>query len=267
MQRVIGEIAGKYEFLDLPDPEAIVLDGVKWGAFEQPLTPAFWVSQAWMDSVNRADDFRLGKSLLEEVIICLLGGHGMPAEVGLAASRRLLERLQSEAGAVLSERQIEELLREPLAVNGRRVRYRFAMQRSKYLSASMRKLPSINEHELSDIEFRDALRQLPGIGPKTASWIVRNRRGSDDVAILDVHIVRACQIMSVFEDNANPARKYTELERRFLEFCSALGVRASVLDAVMWATMRKISKPLLRMLDGSLSHGESTLPLFQERIA
>ncbi|WP_157235026.1 8-oxoguanine DNA glycosylase [Methylosinus sp. LW4] len=266
MQRVIGEFSGKYEFLDLPDPDVVLLDGVRWGAFEHPLTPAFWVSQAWLSCNDDARNFRLGSSLVEEVTICLLGGYGIPAEVGLAAAARVLKEIDSAREIPLTRSGLEDLLREPLEVNGRSVRYRFARQRAAYVAAALEDLSAINETALSDVELREALRRLPGIGPKTASWIVRNRRASDEVAILDVHIVRACVMMNVFGRNSDPSRNYFVLERKFLDFCMAACVRASVMDAIMWATMRKISKPLLRHLDYSLPSKQLDLPLFGEAL-
>lgn len=263
MQRVIGEFSGKYEFLDLPDPNVALIEGVRWGAFEHPLTPAFWVSQAWLSCDPEERDFRLGYSLVEEVTICLLGGYGIPAEIGLAAAARVLEGMAS-FGYPLSQSVLEGLLREPLTINGRPVRYRFAKQRAAYLARALIELSMIDETALSDVELREALRRLPGIGPKTASWIVRNRRGSDEVAILDVHIVRACVMMNVFERNSEPSGNYFVLERKFLDFCTAARVRASVMDAIMWTTMRKISKRLLHQLDYSLLSRELDPPLFQE---
>ena len=41
------------------------------------------------------------------------------------------------------------------------------------------------------LSLREFLLQLHGIGYKTASWIVRNFTGSDDVAIVDIHLRRA----------------------------------------------------------------------------
>src|SRR3546814_6148465 len=99
-----------------------------------------------------------------------------------------------------------------------------------------------------------ALPILPGIGPKTASWIVRNRRASDHVAILDVHIVRACSAIGVFPEGAQPARRYADLEQRFLAFCEATQSRASAMDAVMWSTMRSLSRGLLQQLEIGRAH-------------
>jgi thermostable 8-oxoguanine DNA glycosylase len=248
VQQVIADISGSFEYLELPEAEVEVWPGLKWGRFDQPLTPAFWASQAWAYQPERAEDYRLGKSLTEEVIFCILGGHGAPAEVGLAASHRVCAALPKVEAPTISVSELDHLLRTPLLVNGKTIRYRFAAQRARYLAGTLQLLSEIIEDELQDENLREALCRLPGVGPKTASWIVRNRRGSDCVAILDVHIVRACCAMGVFPDNANPTRAYSKLEKLFLSFCQATNSRASAMDAVMWATMRNISHALLRKL-------------------
>ncbi len=260
MQRVIGGSEGIYRFLELPDPDAWLMPGVRWGSFEHALTPAFWVTQAWQEG-EPANGFALCANLVEEVVTCLLNGHGAPAEVGLAASARVIQAMRESGQARMSLERAEALLTEPLSVNGRRVRYRFANQRAKYLVGCLDGLTQLSEADLADLELRNALCALPGIGPKTASWIVRNRRGSDEVAILDLHIVRACIHMKVFPEDADPARRYFDLEARFLQFCERAQARASVVDAVMWATMRKMSRSMLKLLvDPPAALGEP-LPL------
>jgi thermostable 8-oxoguanine DNA glycosylase len=82
--------------------------------------------------------------------------------------------------------------------------------------------------------------QLPGVGPKTASWIVRNYRGSDEIAIVDIHIARACRAAGLTSARLTPSTDYFAIEDRFLQFASALGVPASYLDHLMWNVMRKI---------------------------
>jgi thermostable 8-oxoguanine DNA glycosylase len=248
LQRVIGEFDGKHQVLDLPDPWQLLMDGLRWGAFDHPLTPAFWVSQAWMAGQPEAGQFRLGKSLIEEVVYCLLGGYGIPAEVGVAAAERICGALAEAPDFSLGQNLLEQMLSRPLTLRGRAVRYRFAAQRAKYLSGALEMLADIDEATLGDVELRNTLLHLPGVGPKTASWIVRNRRGSDEVAILDVHIVRACRIMDIFPPTAEPPRHYCQLERRFLSFCAATGSLASNMDAVMWRTMRAISPKLMQQL-------------------
>jgi thermostable 8-oxoguanine DNA glycosylase len=248
MQRVIGAFEGHFDFLDLPDQETPLLGELRWGAFDHPLTPAFWVAQAWLTGKPIEGQFQLGRSLEEEVIYCILGGYGIPAEVGLAAAERVCKALPELSDALCRGSLLHGLLNRPLEIAGRPVKYRFAAQRSGYLERALSMLSNIEESALSDLALRNQLLKLPGVGPKTASWIVRNRRSSNEVAILDVHIVRACRAMGIFPDVLDPARHYLELEQRFLEFCRVTGSAASSMDAVMWSTMRALSQRFMQQL-------------------
>src|SRR3954463_6907536 len=90
MQVMHAIISGAPRQRLLPEATDQVLPGVVWGAFDELLTPAFWLGQAWQhEALGTFSDLRLGRSLVEELAACLLGGFGMPAELGLAAYRRL----------------------------------------------------------------------------------------------------------------------------------------------------------------------------------
>lgn len=224
--------------LELPEPEIEVLPGIAWGCASEWFTPAFWKFQSRATRIKyTSNTFRLGRTFKEEVAVCLLGGHGLPAELGLAAFNRLRNRklLHSE----VEQSQLEEALSEPLDVGGRPRRYRFPRQKAKYLWHALQAVEAIPD-TLSPKPLRDHLTLIPGIGPKTASWVVRNHFGSNDVAILDVHILRAGATMGLFSSKADPSKRYFELEDRFLEFCDAIEEPASQLDALMWDFMRKI---------------------------
>jgi thermostable 8-oxoguanine DNA glycosylase len=224
--------------LELPLPTAEVMPGVLWGCASELFTPAFWKYQVRASRVGtRSGSFRLGRSLREEIAVCLLGGHGLPAELGLAAFYRLRDRqlLRPE----VEQQELESALSEPLSYEGRARRYRFPRQKAKFLWHAMQ-LASDASETMAPRQLRDYLTTVPGIGPKTASWIVRNHLGSDDVAILDVHILRAGMMMGIFSEVAEPTRHYATLEERFLEFCQAIDEPASLVDAMMWDHMRRI---------------------------
>ena len=252
MQRVAALTGAGLVERKFPSPDSPVGDThLLWGAAEEICSPAYWAAQAWMWEIDDPHHYRLGETFEEEVLACLLGGYGIPAEVGLAAYERLRTELQRCPLALTDSDHVYQLLREPLNVRGRLVRYRFARQKATYLAGTMSALSYVDT-QADDRRLRDQLTELPGIGPKTASWIVRNLRGSDDVSILDVHVLRAGRILGIFPGRWTVHRHYRPLEDAYLTFARAIGVRASILDSVMWMTMRRLPAGLRGELIGGL---------------
>jgi hypothetical protein len=242
MQRVSAHSQGILAELALPAPSCRVPGhDLHWGGAEEIGSPAYWAAQTWMWEIDEPEHFKLGRSLREETLACLLGGYGIPAEIGLAAYARLRAAAPDE---LLNETTVCTLLSAPLNIGGRSVRYRFARQKSRYVAQAMRSLGGIDV-DAPDLDLRSALMALPGIGPKTASWIVRNWRGSDDVSILDIHIIRAGRTLGIFAPRWRVERHYEIMERAYLKFAKAIGARPSILDSVIWMTMRRLPESIV----------------------
>jgi len=191
--------------------------------------------------VTPAYSHALGDTLAEEIAACVLGGYGIPSEVGMAAFRTVRDHGMLDTRRVargITGAELEKLLLEPLDVNGRAVRYRFALQRSHRLADALAGLRQPGR-PTTPRELRAWLLDLPGIGPKTASWIVRNHLGSDEVAIIDVHLLRAGVIAGIFDPAWTPTRHYIQLEEMFLAWARHGGVSAANLDAVIWSEMSR----------------------------
>ncbi|WP_215169200.1 hypothetical protein, partial [Microbacterium sp. ISL-103] len=71
----------------------------------------------------------------------MLGGFGMPYELGLAAFEALRDNLLQD-NPTPSASAIEEILIRPLTVGQSKRRYRFPYQRAQRLSAALRHLHS-----------------------------------------------------------------------------------------------------------------------------
>jgi thermostable 8-oxoguanine DNA glycosylase len=238
MQKMYAEIGSYLKSIDFPDPDEFILPNVKWGRFDNLLTPAFWYGQAWQhQQIGTYDNGRFGRNLIEEAAACLLGGFGMKAELGLAAFARLRDLGLLERPTRAS--RLEKELRHPFRLENGQCHYRFPRQKAQHLAGCLRAITKFEEPNC-DLELRRKLLEFPGIGPKTASWIVRNYRGSNDVAIIDVHIHRACQFFGLFKATENPSRHYDSLENRFLQLANAMNTPASILDNLMWDYMRRI---------------------------
>ncbi|MDH1902102.1 hypothetical protein N5D67_07280 [Comamonas aquatica] len=237
--------------LELPAASEMLLPGVPWGRVEGFPTPAYWAYQVMSKRIlGGPPEYKLGHTLAEEVAACLLGGHGIPAAVGLVAFERLRER--GVLAGTPSEEELLTLLEEPLTVHGRAVRYRFAKQKARYVSEALKRVATGDAPLNTGRALRDWLLQLNGVGPKTASWIARNWLRADDVAILDVHILRVGVAIGLFPKNLTVERHYFALEELFLTFSRSMGVRASELDAVIWFEMARSPLSIQVMLGNKL---------------
>jgi len=212
---------------------------IGWGCSNIAFTPAFWADQVRIQFPNQNDevDLRLGESFREECVACLLGGFGIPAEVGLLAFKKL-KRSNMLKSQKVSFEDVFAVLSCPLTFeNGRQVRYRFAKQKSQFIANFLTTFCRLPRSK-TPRETRDWLTKFDGFGLKTASWVVRNWFGADDVAILDIHIHRAGLLAGFLSPSHKLPRDYLVMEERFLKFSDKLGVRPAFLDATIWLQMR-----------------------------
>ncbi|MBN9139251.1 MAG: hypothetical protein J0H23_00330 [Micrococcales bacterium] len=207
---------------------------VSWGESWEHGTAAYWL-EATRRAARVADPnrHRLTDSLHDEVALCMLGGFGMPYELALAAYTAVHQQVLL-GDPTPAESAIEAVLLEPVRVGNATRRYRFPHQRARRLAGALRHLHA-SPAPTDPLEAREWLTSAPGIGPKTASWIVRNRWPDAPVAILDVHVLRAGARATVFPEDARISTAYRQLEALFVAWAAVEEVRPADLDATIWA--------------------------------
>jgi len=227
------------EIFEMPPHDSNIIPGVLWGRGDGLFSPAYWALQ--LEQLQ--DDFTehcflTGKTLFEETVFCLLGGHGISYELNVVIFKHLIDRGFS-LDVVKSEEELGGYLREPVKLGDRFVKYRFPRRRASFI-ARTQQIFLTHEPPEDDLELRDWLVELPGIGPKTASWIVRNWLDSDAVAIIDIHLYRAGILAGLFTEKDRIERDYYSMEKRFINFANAMKVKPSRLDGLIWEQMRSI---------------------------
>ena len=244
-QKIEREIPNRYEE---------VIPGVEWGEPGSLFTPAYWLSQLWMCGLEHKprSPFKSSGSLPEELVFCILGGYGITAEIATAAfnackESKLIEQLNPSIDLWLDQ------LQRPLTIGDREVRYRFPNSKAKYVAGAMSYLRQNSLKYNSGKELRNNLMKIDGIGFKTAGWIARNFLDTDEVAILDIHIIRAGQLCDLFKENQRVERDYVEMEDIFIQFCNALNARPAVLDCLIWEQMRTFGITALNALKAKQS--------------
>lgn len=230
----------------MPPENSYLMPGLKWGNVFQLYTPAFWKLQYLITLPSAVDiSHRLAPTLIEEIIMCILGGYGIPSEVGILAFNYLKQNnlLQRNVGFD----NLYKALASPIeVVPGRKIRYRFCYQKSTYIYRFLNREDLDEIPEMNDIMLRNWLLSIDGIGLKTASWITRNWTKSNKVAIIDIHLLRAGKLTGFFNKHISD---YLKLEQQYLTFCEALEVEASDMDAIIWNYMKKNTKLAARILN------------------
>ena len=226
------------KFIRLPLPEEEVVPGIAWGRGDMVDTPAYWVLRCSADENPLHGFLSNSGSLVEEIAFCLLGGFGITAEMNGAVFERLKLQGMFELENSFTVEHIKQLLLKPVVVGNRERRYRFPNQRAERLHIMRNILSEATISDWSRDQAIELLKQIPGIGPKTAAWVIRNHFDCDKVAILDVHVIRACKNLRLFPRDVRLPKDYSLLEAAFINFANAIEIRPAILDAVMWTEMR-----------------------------
>ncbi len=187
--------------------------------------------------------------LRRELVFCLLGGHGVTYELASSATEAVMAL--HPFGTLWTRAKLRrsihhELTRpqfEPRRSNGTPRRYRYPSRKATLLSdavfwvhdqGGLLKGLSVR---LTESERREWLCTCPGVGLKTASWLLRNCGWARELAILDVHLVRALSEAGVIIDAQLP-RDYLRIERAYLDWAEHLGACPAALDLFLWDVQR-----------------------------
>jgi N-glycosylase/DNA lyase len=184
-----------------------------------------------------------------ELLLCLLGGHAVTYELALSAT----ERCQAlcifdptwdlEGLRVRLEDELNRAQFEPPRIDGSLRRYRYPRRKATLIAAAVCWLRSHGRltDSLAAIDDerqrRDFLCQCPGMGPKTASWLLRNLGYGKNVAVLDVHVLRAMATAGLIETVSLP-RDYEAVEERYLAWCEEIEAPPAAFDLFLWQFQR-----------------------------
>lgn len=222
---------------------------IDWEEAGKRFTKSYWQVQYHLENAL-SWSFRLGSNLMEEIVACLLGGYGLKAELGLLAFHRIKNLRLIHKGVTLLE--LEKAISRPFRVNGKDVHYRFPRQKAKYIYLFLQRTDLDDMDNLCGQELRERLMTVKGIGPKTASWIVRNYTNCEDVAIVDVHIYRAGRLAGFVDSRWDMKKDYFRIEESFLDFCHSINASPAKMDSIMWNQMKASNRRAIKMLNYKL---------------
>ena len=186
----------------------------------------------------------------DELLFCLLGGYGISEEHGRSAwlTVRQLEPFSESWNDddlfqnIMSTLELPKF--EPRRVDGSLRRYRFPKRKAAIIVEARRwvrshkPLEEVLLHWDDPQDRRRILLGCPGLGLKTASWLLRNLGMGDDLAILDVHLVRALHDAQRIGNEIRLPRDYYAIEKAFLDWCHELNAPSAAFDLFIWEWQR-----------------------------
>ena len=186
----------------------------------------------------------------DELLFCLLGGYGITEEHGRSAWETV-RKLEPFSEAWRDDELLRTLMAtleypqfEPVRADGSPRRYRFPKQKAAIIVKArgwIRGRKPLDESLLYWDDPHDRRRILlgcPGLGLKSASWLLRNLGMGDGLAILDVHLVRALQDTKRIAYDVRLPRDYYTVEKAFLKWCHELDAPSDAFDLFIWEWQR-----------------------------
>jgi thermostable 8-oxoguanine DNA glycosylase len=192
--------------------------------------------------------------LRRELVFCLLGGHGVTYEMNRSAAtavdeldvfsdQHAADTLWDELVGVLSAARFD-----PPRKDGSPRRYRFPRRKATLIVQARGWVLDAGSLTAglsacsSERDCRAWLMSCPGLGPKSASWVLRNTGWARDLAILDIHVLRAMADFGVISD-ARLGSDYEAVERKFVDWCGQVGAAPGVFDLFLWEWQRGTLRP------------------------
>lgn len=185
-----------------------------------------------------------------ELLFCLLGGFGISYELGRSAAG-FIQEMNPFSGEWSEHELFEELLSalsyprfEPRRRDGSLRRYRFPSQKASVIVRARR---WVREHDPlyerlqrlpSPRDRRSLLLGCPGVGYKTASWVLRNTGLGNTLAIIDIHVLRALKEAERIPLDARIPQDYERIEGAFLNWCDELDAPPAAFDLFLWHWQR-----------------------------
>jgi N-glycosylase/DNA lyase len=184
-----------------------------------------------------------------ELLFCLLGGHAVSYELARSATE-VCDRLDVFASGWAPDELEARLSSElsaaqflPLKRDGTPRRYRYPRRKAHLVvrarswllerPALTRDLPLLDDER----DRRAYVCGCPGIGPKTASWLLRNLGYAHKLAVLDVHVLRAMVTAGVLPSTRLP-QDYEQIEASYLAWCEEIEASPAAFDLFLWEFQR-----------------------------
>ncbi|MBO8172980.1 MAG: hypothetical protein H0Z33_13960 [Bacillaceae bacterium] len=192
------------------------------------------------------------EQVIDEFFFVVLGGFGISYELNKSGLHVLKNKGLIEAKYYSSisnlyiienviKRELSKKQFYPITCNGQFRKYRFVETKPKVISKAgywlwenchWRLFDKLNE--LNSFDARTWLCECPGIGMKSASWLLRNTGFNNDCAVLDIHILRFLGYLGYNIPKNITEKVYLQYEEALRIICLKIGVPLGKMDYLLW---------------------------------
>lgn len=197
------------------------------------------------------------RELVHELLLCILGS-GVRYEVAISYATAISSSDCLNKKHIINPEKIEKNV--SCILNGEVAnywggknykRYRYPNVRASYISKSYCNIASqfgslklFLDSGCSPSEIRrEIVQKCSGIGPKQASHFLKNVGYTDELAILDRHIVKYMELsnrvnISVYQ--LSSLDKYEDIESQYISAVKDFKYPVAIVDQAMWFVMRAL---------------------------
>lgn len=194
--------------------------------------------------------------LLEQLVLCLLSS-SVKYEVAVSYVEYFnqADLFKRWILNLPNQKELYSILVTPIPVKSRCIRYRFPKQRSIQLCSlikniygqgtSIRKILNSSNNPK---RIREKLVEMcPGIGNKQSSMFLRNIGFTNELAILDTHLIDYLKTIQIIPSNfvLNTSKKYIVVEDKYLDYAISNNFDVNFLDSAIWSIMKVYKKEFI----------------------
>lgn len=127
-------------------------------------------------------------------------------------------------------------------LNHEDVRHRFPNKKAEQLKLSFEKLWTISHNKQLDLSSYDCekdlrdffVRNFPGLGLKQASMFLRDAGFTNNLAIIDTHVIWYFNNVRGQDICSQSKARYLKAEKKISQFCFEVGVPIGLIDILIW---------------------------------
>ena len=209
--------------------------------------------EIWDNMQSISEDKYTEEQLWEELICCVLSSQ-VKFELSQAVTQNLKYNglLDLKISGFLYEERLAVLLKTPVMVDDRSVKYRFPNSKAKQIATAWKNiygngvtLRGMLDKFSEPSELRIALVKLvPGLGMKQASMYLRNVSNSFELAVIDSHVLKYMNVMCLVKKVPTTISKaqYLVKENMLTKYAEKFGYPVGCVDYAIWIVMRVARK-------------------------